>query len=113
MSEFGLVYPACINEMRFKEPIVIYRYHKMDKEMVENKAETRVQSVRDTNSKKVAFAVSRDLLVYKNKAPMFFTFVPPAVDDCRMPRKEFWGTLSSGEREEMIHEAQRVGRCLD
>jgi hypothetical protein len=107
MSEFGLVYPACVNEMRFHEPIVIYKHHKMDKEMAENKVETRVKSVRDNNSKKIAFAVSRDLLVYKNKAPKFFTFVPPSVDEYQMTRNEFWGMLSPGEREEMIHEAHQ------
>ena len=60
MSEFGLVYPACVNEMRFKEAVVIYKHHKMDKEMVERIVDTRVKSVRDSNSKKIAFAVSRD-----------------------------------------------------
>ena len=107
MSEFGLVYPACVNEMRFKEAVVIYKHHKMDKEMVERIVDTRVKSVRDSNSKKIAFAVSRDLLVYKNKAPQFFTFVLPSVDDYQMTRNEFWGMLSSGEREEMIHEAHQ------
>ena len=57
MSEFGLVYPACVNEMRFQEPIVIYRHHKMDKEMVENKVDSRVKYVRDNNSKKIAFVM--------------------------------------------------------
>jgi hypothetical protein len=105
MTEFGLVYPACVNEMRFHEPIVIYRHHKMDKAMSDRKVEARVEAARIANTKKIAFAVSRDCLVYKNKAPQFFTFVPPSTDGHSLSRNEFWSMLSTDEQQEMIQEA--------
>ena len=105
MIEFGLVYPACVQEMRFQEPIVIYRHHKMDKEMADRKADARSAGVRNANSKKIAFAVSRDLLLFKNKAPRFFTFIPHSTDGNSLSRDEFWCMLSPAEKEEMIQEA--------
>ena len=70
--------PACVQEMRFQEPIVIYRHHTMDKEMADRKADARSAAVQNANSKKIDFVVSRDLLVFMNKAPRFFTFIPPS-----------------------------------
>ena len=103
MSEFNLIYPACANVFGFHEPISIYKHHNMDKLLLERKVEARVETARAKESKKVAFAVLQGILVYKNKIPRFFTFIPPT--SASLSREEFWNILSTEERREMSKEA--------
>lgn len=102
-SEFNMIYPACVNDMRFYEPIAIYKHYNMDKLLLESKVEARVAAAREKHINKIAFAVSRDLLTHRNKTPIFFTFIPPTA--ASLSREEFWNILTLEERREMFKEA--------
>lgn len=104
-DEHNLVFPSCMDAMRYDPPDSIYKALKLNKAPLENKMEKAEEAGRNCEKAKINYAVSRDLLTHKNKVPAYFTYYNRSEGQPgSLTREEFWFMLDHVEREELIRE---------
>ena len=105
LAEYNLQFPSCMESMRYHPPNSIYKALDLDKALMNNIVDNAEEAGRGRETAKLKYAISRDMLVYRNKVPQHFQFYNRSMSDPdSLTREEFWFMLDDAEREELIRE---------
>jgi hypothetical protein len=92
--------------MRYDPPNDIYKQLDLDKGPLDNKMDNAAEAGRARETRKINYAVVRDLLLFRNKPPRYLAYFNKQLDsgESTVSREEFWFMLNDEERAEIIRE---------
>ena len=95
-----------MSEMRYDPPSDIYKQLDLDKGPLDNKMDNAAEAGRARETRKINYAVVRDLLLHRNKPPPYLAYFNKQLDsgESTVSREEFWFMLNDEERAEIIRE---------